>query len=146
MEKIYTRMGDGSVTELSESELKRDLEEGTRDAAERGKIPPLSQDELSYLFDIYSSPAKFVSVDRGNEVILTCENSPVKIRRRGLLLHRVESLQVFEKLLGADTVELGHTDYSFKLLKIPIAYEQADMEQALLMTTIPLFYGAITSG
>jgi len=143
MEKFYTRMGDGSVVELSESQLKRDLEEGTRDAAERAKIHPLSEDELSYLFDVYSSPAKFVGVDCGNEVILTCENSPVKIRRRGLLVHRVESLQIFEKLLGADTLELGHTDYSFKLLKIPIAYEQTDMEQALSMTTIPLFYGAM---
>ena len=39
MEKFYTRMGDGSVIELSESELKRDLEEGTKDAAERAKSP-----------------------------------------------------------------------------------------------------------
>jgi len=50
--KIYTRMGDGSGAELSGSELKRDLEEGTRDAAERAKVSPLSQDELAYLFDI----------------------------------------------------------------------------------------------
>jgi len=143
MQKIYTRMGDGSVTELSESELKQDLEEGTRDAAERGKIPPLSEDELSYLFDVYSSPARFVGVDRGNEVILSYDNPNVKIRRRGVLIHRVVALQIFEKLLGADTLELGHTDYSFKLVKIPIAFEQTEIEQALLLTTVPLLYGSM---
>ena len=143
MEKIYTKMGDGSVTELSESELKRDLEEGTRDAAERGKIPPLSEDELSYLFDVYSSPAKFVGVDHGNEVILSYDNPTIKLRRRGLLLHRIQSLQIFEKALGADTVEFGDVDYSFKLVKIPITYAQTEAEQALLVTTVPLFYGSM---
>ena len=55
MEKFHMRMGDGSATELSESELRRDLEDGTKDAAERAKIPPLSQNELAYLFDVYSN-------------------------------------------------------------------------------------------
>jgi len=49
MGKFYTRMGDGSLIQLSESELRRDLEEGTRDAADRGKISPLSENELPLL-------------------------------------------------------------------------------------------------
>ena len=143
MQKIYTRMGDGSVVELSESELKQDLEEGTRDAADRGKISPLSRDELAYLFDIYSAPYKFVSVERGNEVVLSYDAATLKIRRVGISTHRIQSLQIYEKILGADTVELDHVDYSFKLVKPIMAYEQTELEQALLMMTIPLFYGAM---
>ena len=143
MQKIYTRMGDGSAIELSESELRRNFEEGTRDAEERGKIPPLSENELAYLFDVYSAPYKFVGVDYGNEVVLTYDAATLKIRRVGVLTHRIQSLQIYEKLLGADTVEFDHVDYSFKPVKPIIAYEQTEMEQALLMTTIPVFYGAM---
>ena len=38
--KIPARMGDGSLVALTESELKKDLEEGTKDAADRGRIDP----------------------------------------------------------------------------------------------------------
>ena len=40
MARIFSRLGDGSPIEMTESELRRDLEEGTADAADRGKIPP----------------------------------------------------------------------------------------------------------
>ena len=143
MQKIYTRMGDGSVVELSESDLKQDLEEGTRDAAERAKISPLSRDELAYLSDIYSAPCRFVSVERGNEVVLSYDAATLKIRRVGISTHRIQSLQIYEKILGADTAELDHVDYSFKPVKPIMAYEQTELEQALLMMTIPLFYGAM---
>ena len=38
MGKILTRMGDGTLTEMDEAEVKRDLEEGTRDAAEKAEV------------------------------------------------------------------------------------------------------------
>ena len=44
MGKIFTRYGDGTPAEMSTSELRADLEAGTEDAADRGKIPPLSED------------------------------------------------------------------------------------------------------
>ena len=144
MQKFYTRMGDGSLIELSESELKRDLEEGTRDAAERAKIPPLSKDELSYLFDIYSSPARFVGVDRGNEVIFSYDNGACKSKEdiTEIPLHRVQEAQVYEKFLGADIADFGHIDYSFKPVKAIVTFEQQALEHALLVTTVPMFYGA----
>ena len=73
MAKIYTRYGDGTPAELSADELMQDLEAGTADAADRGKIPPLSKEELKHLFDIFASPCKFVSVDRGKEVVLSSD-------------------------------------------------------------------------
>jgi dimethylamine--corrinoid protein Co-methyltransferase len=143
MSKILTRMGDGFFVEMTESELKEDLEEGTKDASERAGIPTLSQDEFAHLFDIYSSSAKFTSVDIGNEVILTYDAGTLKIRRVGIDVGRIHALQIYEKLLGADTMELAHVDYSFKPVKPIVGNEQPILEQALLTTTIPLFYGAM---
>ena len=141
--KVHTRMGDGTLVELSEGELERDLEEGTEDAAERGEISTLSEDELSYLFDIFSSPYKFVSVEPGNEIVLTCDNPSLKATRAGVFLSRIQSLQIYEKLLSTDTIELGHLDYTYKALKNIIPYEQGELEQVLLVTTAPLLYGAM---
>jgi len=143
MGKIFTRYGDGTPTEMSASELRADLEAGTEDAADRGKIPPLSEDELKHLFDIFSSPYKFISVEPGQEIVLTYDGAHVKMRRHGLNVERIQGLQIYEKVMGADTLELCHVDYSFKPLKPIVTYEQPVMEQALLVTHAPLFYGAM---
>ncbi len=143
MKKIFSRMGDGFPVELSESELMRDLEEGTEDAADRGKIPVLSKEELNYLFDVLSSPFRFVSVEPGNEVVLSYDGAPIKMMRAGISIHRIQSLEIYEKLMGADTIELGHIDYSFKPVKPIVGTEQTVLEQALMVTHTPLFYGAM---
>lgn len=141
--KILTRMGDGFLVEITEGELRKDLEEGTKDAAERAKVPPLSGDELKYLFDIYKSPSRVVGVEIGNEVVLTYDGPTVKFVRVGVHVGRNHALQIFEKCLGSDTMEVGHIDYSFKAVKPIVTFEQPLLEQALLDTTIPLFYGAM---
>jgi len=143
MAKVFTRYGDGTATEMSEAELMQDLEAGSADAADRGKIPALSQDELKHLFDIFASRNNFVSVERGNEVVLTYDAATLKIRRVGVAVDRIQALQIYEKIMGADTMELCHVDYSFKPLKPIITMEQPVLEQALLSTHIPLFYGAM---
>jgi dimethylamine--corrinoid protein Co-methyltransferase len=143
MKKIFSRMGDGFPVELNETELMRDLEEGTEDAADRGKIPALAKDELKYLFDVFSSPYRFVSVEPGSEVVLSYDGAPIKMMRAAIPVHRIQSLQIYEKLMGADTLELGHIDYSFKPVKPIVGMEQTVMEQALMDTHAPLFYGAM---
>lgn len=143
MNKIFSRMGDGFPVELSESELVRDLEEGTEDAADRGNIPALSKEEVQHLFDIFSSPYRFVSVEPGNEVVLSYDGAPIKMMRMAVNVHRVQSLQIYEKLMGADTIELGHVDYSFKPVKPIVGMEQTVLEQTLMVTHVPLFYGAM---
>lgn len=143
MGKIITRMGDGFPVEISESQLVGDLEAGTEDAADRGKIAPLSKEELQYLFDIFNLPHRFVGVSPGKEVVLTYDAAPLKMMRTAVDIHRVQALQVYEKLLGADTLELGHIDYSFKSVKPIVGMEQSVLEQALMVTHPPLFYGAM---
>ena len=79
MGKITTRMGDGSFVELTESELKQDLEDGARDAAERGNVPMLTDDDLRYLYEVFASPYKFVSVEPGNECCLSYDAGTLKV-------------------------------------------------------------------
>jgi dimethylamine--corrinoid protein Co-methyltransferase len=141
--KILSWMGDGSKIELSDAELRRDLENGTQDAAERGHIDPLSQDELEHIFDIYSSSSPPGHVESGKEVIFTYDTTCNEIQRNLLPIDRTQMLQLYEKTLGADTVELGHIDYSFKAIKPIVSYERCIMEQALLITTVPVLYGAM---
>jgi dimethylamine--corrinoid protein Co-methyltransferase len=143
MGNIITRMGDGFPVEMSEKRLMGDLEEGAEDAAECGGIPHLSQEELQYLFDLFISPHRFVSVAPGNEVVLSYDGAPLKMMRTAIDVHRLQALQVYEKLLGADTLELGHVDYSYKPVKSIVGMEQTVLEQVLMVTHPPLFYGAM---
>lgn len=143
MSKIITRMGDGSVVEMTDSELMEDLVKGGEDAAERGRIPMLNKEELQYLFDVFKSPYKFVSVEPGNEVIMTYDGAPIKMTRADVHMSRIQALQTYEKVLGADTLELGHIDYSYKQIKPIVGFEQPLVEQALMVTTAPLIYGAM---
>ena len=143
MVMIPTRYGDGTRVELSASELRRDLTEGSEDAAECGEIPVLSKAELDHLFDIFSSPHRFVGVEQGKEVVLSYDGTPIKMYRAQVNVDRIQCLQIYEKLLGADTLEMGHVDYSFKPIKPIVTYEQPLLEQALSVTTAALFYGAM---
>ncbi len=143
MAKYFTRYGDGTPTEFSEKELMEDLVAGTEDAADRGNIPTLSDDELKHLFDIFAGPDAFMSVERGREVIMSYDAGTLKIRRVGVNVDRIQALQIYEKIMGADTMELSHVDYSFKPIKPIVTMEQPILEQALLTTHIPLFYGAM---
>ena len=143
MQKYATRMGDGFRIELAEDEIKHDIEEGTKDASERGKIPPLSEDDRFRLLEIFKCPDKSVGVERGNEVILSYDSGTTKFKRANVSVSKIQSLQIYERLIGADTLELAHIDYSFKPVKPVVVFEQPILEQALLMTIPPLFYGAM---
>ncbi|NVM24110.1 MAG: [dimethylamine--corrinoid protein] Co-methyltransferase, partial [Desulfobacterales bacterium] len=148
MAKMLQRMGSGHIIEMTESEMRKDIEEGTKDAAERCGASPLTEDEMKRLFDIYSSPRRFVGVEEGNEVILSYDAGTVKLNagsggRAGLDIGRRLCTEIYERVLGADTMDFGHVDYSFKPIKNILADEQEDMEQTLLATTIPIYYGAM---
>lgn len=149
MKKYLTRRGNGAVIEMTSDELKRDFEDGTNDAASRGKIAPLAKEDLDRLLDIFTEPGRFVSVEQGKEVVLTHDIGPLRLMGDqgnsgvGIPLSRTQAIQVHERALCADTMELGHIDYSFKPVKPVIAMEQQEMENILLSTVIPIFYGAM---
>jgi dimethylamine--corrinoid protein Co-methyltransferase len=143
MGKIKTRMGDGFRVEMTEAEVREDLEVGTKDAAERADVSPLTDDELKYLYELFECPYRVVGVEEGKEVVLSYDSSNTKIKRAGITVSKIQSLQILERALGADTLELAHIDYSYKAVKPIVPFEIPIMEQALLLTIPPLFYGAM---
>lgn len=143
MSKIITRLGDGSFIEMSEKEVREDIDAGITEAVEKGEVPPLGQDEIEYLVDLFKREDRIVGVAPGKEVIMTYDAGTLKIKRHSLFEDRVNALAIYERLLGADTMELCHVDYSYKPLKPIVSYEVGTLEQALSVTHSPLFYGAM---
>lgn len=149
MRKYLSRRGDGALIEMTTEEFMRDFEAGTADAADRGKIEPLSKGDLEQLLEIFTDTNRFVSVEPGNEVPLTHDIGTLRLMGDqgnsgvGIPLSRVQGIQVHERAFCSDTMELGHIDYSFKPVKPVIAMEQQELENALLSTILPLFYGAM---
>ncbi|MCF8070408.1 MAG: hypothetical protein K9L30_17645 [Desulfobacterales bacterium] len=143
MKKVFSRTGDGWPIELTEAGLMKEIEAGTNDAAERGKIPHLSEDERRHLFDLLKSTCKINGVEKGSEVIMTYDGGTNKIGRMGISTGPIQVLQLYERCFGADTTELSHLDYSFKPVK-PIVHEFTHvMEQAQFLMVVPVFYGAM---
>lgn len=149
MGEYLTRMGDGRPIRMTKEQIMKDLEEGTKDAAEKAKIPELTGSELEYLAEIIMKPEKIVSVKPGNEVVLTNDVGPLKIMgdqsNSGVNVpcSREEAICIYERVMAIDTAEVGHIDYSFKPVKPIVSQEQSQLQNILQMTTIPIFYGAM---
>jgi len=138
MERIPTRMGDGSLVRMTRDEIEGEIRAGTEAGAKRAKVEPLRDHEVAHLVDIFASPARFSAVDIGGEVILTSDG--VGSQDAG---SRVNDLQTYEQTVCTDTVELYHHDYSFKPIKPVLPFEQETMRQAQFLLTIPCAYGAM---
>jgi dimethylamine--corrinoid protein Co-methyltransferase len=136
--RIRTRMGDGALVEMTPSQIRADLEEGTQAGAKRSKSPVLASAELDHLAEIFCSNSRFTGVDIGDEVVLSYDGCGSQD-----LGTRVNDLQYYEQYLCADSLELYHHDYSYKPAKAVMAFEQVIMRQAQFVTTAPLGYGAM---
>lgn len=144
MSKFFTRMGDGSGVFLEAAEIRYDLEEGTRDAAERGRIPQLSKAELEYLYEIVAMPVNVIGIERGKEVVSSSDSGAFKITYQAdIAMDRATAVLVHERVLGADSLDIGNIDYSYKAVK-PILHDEAKvMEIAQLNAVIPVLYGSM---
>ncbi len=146
MNSYYVRMGDGYLDRMEAEEIRSEIEEGTFYAAEKGKIAPLNLDDQERLLDIFTTPAKFIGVERGSEIVLTTDGVVVTNEEEpssGLPVSRSVGIQMWERMVCADTAELGHSDYSYKAVKAMISTEQQTMQEILINTVLPLFYGAM---
>jgi dimethylamine---corrinoid protein Co-methyltransferase len=136
--RIPTRLGDGSLAEMTPAEIAADLEAGVEAAARRAKVEPLAADELAHLLDIFTSPAKFTAVDYGDEVVLSFDGAG-----NGDLGHPVTEQLVYQNHHGADSLELWHLDYSYKAVRTVLSFQAQMMKDAQLQTVVPLNYGAM---
>ena len=146
-EKILIRMGDGERISMTAEAIREDLAVGTRDAAERGRIPELTADELEQMFEIFADPNRIVSVLPGQEVVTTddgaagimvCDQPDGGV---GLTMGGLDAVLAYERVCCADTAGIGHHDYSCKPIKPLINYEKMRYYQYSQATTIPLIYG-----
>jgi dimethylamine--corrinoid protein Co-methyltransferase len=136
--RILTRMGDGSLVEMTRSEIRADVEEGVAVAVRRAKVPPLGEAEIEHIIDIYASSARFTGVDIGTEVMLSFDGTGTQ-----QIGGRVQDLVSYEQMLGADSVELWNMDYSYKAAKAIVPPEQGLMRSAQALLTVPVHYGAM---
>jgi len=145
--EFMTRTGSGAPLRLTKEEIRSELEAGSSDAAEKAHVPGLTGDELDHVLEIMTEPTRIVSVDRGKEVVMTRDGGVLKytgcMRYAGLPLSKEQAVGVGERIVGLDTMELGHGDYSIKPCKA-LAFDEAHhMENAQMTSIIPLFYGAM---
>ncbi len=129
-------MADGSLIELTRSEIRTELEGGVDEAVRRAKVDPLAADELDHLLAIFASPARFTAVDIGDEVMLSFDGTGAA------QFDRIAGLLLYEQCLASDSLELFHQDYSYKAVKTLVPHEQAAMKEAQERLTIPVHYGA----
>ena len=135
--RIPIRMGDGALVRMSRSEIRADLEAGTRDGAKKAKVPALGESELDHLLEIFASTVRFTAVDLGHEVVLSCDGSG------NADLPRLDGLYSYQSHLGADLLELWGIDYSFKAVKNFLSHEASLMKEAQTRLVAPVQYGAM---
>ena len=138
MASVLTRLGDGSFVEMTPAEIEADLVAGSELGARRAKTATLDDDEIAHLLDIFSSQAKFSSVDYGDEVVLSFDGAG----------NADTGLPVVEQALyqnhhGADMLEVWHHDYSYKAVKTVLSFQTQMLKDAQAVTVAPLNYGAM---
>ena len=141
-------MGDGELISMSAEEIKEDIEDATQDAARRAEIPQLTAEEMELLFDIMAEPSRAVSINSGQEVIVTDDGCSMSFYSGqdgggvGVPMSRLQAILTYERALAADTTSMGHSDYSFKPVKPIINFEMNEYYTASILTTAPFLYGA----
>ena len=133
--KLMTRMGDGAAVEMTRDELRADIEDGVAAAVKRAKVPPLDDDEVGHLLEIFASQERMTGVPVGDEVVHSCDGST------SLRPSRIDCLTGAEEG-GSDLCELQQQDYSYKAVKTVVPSEQRLMQEAQYRLTIPVQYGA----
>jgi len=143
------RMGDGKRVFMSRDKIKEEAIAGAGNAVDYGVIPDLSADEIDKIIEICIMPGKSVAVEFGKEVPVTHDIGTIRLDGDqgnsgvGIPSSRLVGMMMHERAFGADTMELGHIDYSFKPVKPIVSNECQMMEVAQQNMIIPLFYGAM---
>jgi dimethylamine--corrinoid protein Co-methyltransferase len=137
-------MGDGSIVHMTEAEIRADIAEGMEDAVSRGKIDPLSPEDVEYLFQIVTMSGTVVGVEHGMQIVTTNDSGSDKLSTKcGLPISRDVNAMIHERVLGGDSVDIGYSDYNYKTVKGVAKREATVLKQALNKTTMPLYYGAM---
>lgn len=116
--KFFTRLGDGSPIYMTEEEIRADMKAGMDDAVLRGKIDPLTDEDIEHLYEIITMPGTVVGVEPGREIVLTNDSGAYKINVKSQIPIATENeVLLYERCLGCDSVDVGNTDYNYKTAK-----------------------------
>jgi len=149
MEKdILTRMGDGQRIRISSAQVKEDILAGTKDAADRGKIPELTSSEQEHLFDIVADENRVVGVRPGEEVVLTDDVTNFRMSDDegagggiGLPMSRTLAMLVHERAYAQDSALLQSTaGVNVPETKVELNTEMQAIETTQMLITAPLLY------
>jgi len=146
---VWTRMGDGQAVVMTSDELRRDIIEASEDAADKGKVPILEDNEIDKMMEIFTAPWRVIGVEPGHEVPLTKDETACTLISSQLSsgshlpISREAAVEIFERVFAFDTMELGWIDYSFKQAKPMVSLDQVSIERLLATTVFPILYGAM---
>ncbi len=151
MAEYLTYMGDGKRIWSTREKIIDDLQAGMAEAVEVGNVPDLSSEELAMLCDIVCDRNRIVSVEPGNEIVLSNDGAQNKFTGDsgssgcGIEISALAAAQVHERAMSMDTFEFGSYDnnYSVKPLKAVIAMQMQKMEDMQNSMIVPFFYGAM---
>ncbi len=142
--KHFTRLGDGFGIYMTEEEIRKDIESGTTDAANRGKISKLTEGEKEKIFSIMTDENTFVSVQHGRQVVSSTDQGCYTLSiLNNIPVDRAIQAQILERGFCLDSSDFGSSDYNYKSMKNCANYEANNLEFALDNTIIPLMYGAM---
>ncbi len=149
MSNVWTRMGDGQAVVMTSDELRKDIIEASEDAADKGKVPILEDNEIDKMMEIFTAPWRVIGVEPGHEVPLTKDETACTLISSQLSsgshlpISREAAVEIFERVFAFDTMELGWIDYSFKQAKPMVSLDQVSIERLLATTVFPILYGAM---
>lgn len=147
MTKIFTENGDGSRIELTIKEVKKDIADGIAEAAKKAKIDPLDAADAEALLEIFMLTDRMVSVKSGCEVVTTDDAAATLMYLdntnggQSIPMSATQAVLAFERVVTADTVSLGHSDYSCHPVKPIIDFVATEYHMTSQLTTAPLYYG-----
>ena len=147
MVKIITDTGDGSRLELSLEDLKKDIADGSQEAAKKAKIDPLSAEDAEALAEIFLEPGKLTCVKPGSEIVTTDDGGAMLCYLdntnggASLPMSPTLSSQAFERMCAPDSISMGFSDYSCRPMKPVIEHLRTEYFSTSQLTTAPLYYG-----
>ena len=145
--KIMTRMGDSSNVELTKDELRTEFITGSEDAAKKAKVPSSPRTRSTTWSTCSRRRRASGACQRGNEVVMTkdgCVNALNSSRMSSGVVapvNREVGVRLFESMLGFDSMEISHNDYSVKPQRFLKALEMLHVELLMETTIFPLLYG-----
>lgn len=145
----YQRMGEGSRVEMTKEEIINDIEDGSNVAAERGRVPGLTDDEKEQLLDIFLSPERVASVKPGEEIVFSCDIGAASLIGNyaeaggvGIPMDFTTANLVLERAFAHDIINVGNLNAFYKDIK-PVAVQMQQYAEDILTRTItPLEYVA----